>query len=100
MKQSIRWGKFWDEEEGDDGDYVFVNSFKNLVSRLRRDIQVELNSPVVAVQHPKSADDIGLIKLTTEDGISYFAKNRCNHCSPTCDFVENDIPASFIQGYT
>lgn len=75
MKQSIRWGKFWDDEEGDDGDYVFVNSFKNLVSRLSKDVQVELNSPVVAVQHPKSPNDIGLIKLTTEEGTSYFTKN-------------------------
>ena len=82
MKQSIRWQRFWNEEEGDDGDYVFVNSFKNFISRLRGDLQVELNSPVVAVQHPKTGDDLGLVKLTTEDGTVYYAKNVVITASP------------------
>jgi hypothetical protein len=75
LKQSIRWGKFWDEEEGDDGDYVFVNSFKNVVNRLKKDLQVELNMPVVSVQHPHTSDDLDLVKLTTADGATYYSKH-------------------------
>ena len=75
LKQSIRWGKFWDDEEGDDGDYVFINSFKRVIDRLKTDLQIELNMPVVAVQHPKCADDIDLVKLTTADGTTYYTKH-------------------------
>lgn len=75
LKQSIRWGKFWDEEEGDDGDYVFIDSFKNVINRLKENIQIELNMPVVSVQHPQSGDDLDLIKLTAADGTNYYTKN-------------------------
>ena len=75
LKQSIRWGRYWDEEEGEGGDLVFVDSFKNLIGRLKQDLQVQLDTPVLSICHPKSKDDIGLVKLIAADGTTYFTKN-------------------------
>lgn len=79
LKQCIRWEKIWNEEEIDEtgvgGDGTFVNSFKSVIDRLKKDVQVELNTPVVSVRHPKSSDDLDLICLTTANGVKYYAKN-------------------------
>jgi monoamine oxidase len=49
--------------------------FTGTNDRLKKNLQVELNTPVVSVQHPKSADDLDLIKLTSADGTVYYTKN-------------------------
>lgn len=75
MRQAVRWAKYWFDEEGEDGDFVFVNSFRDFIARLQKGLQIELNTPVVEIHHPKSDADIGLVRLTTSSGTQYYAKN-------------------------
>jgi len=38
------------DEDEEDGDYTFGNSYSALVDHLRKDLQIEINTPIVSVQ--------------------------------------------------
>jgi len=64
----------WHAEEGEDGDFMFHNSFGVVVRGLSKDIQIELNSPVVDITTPADNEVDGLVRLKTAHGTTYFAK--------------------------
>ena len=80
------------EEEEEEHDFTFVNSFGCLVDHLKKDLQIELNSAVshidytlplvsgVSSHHKNHLPE--LIKLTTVDGIPYYAKSIVITSSP------------------
>jgi monoamine oxidase len=84
LKQCVKWVHMWHEDEGQDGDYSFVNSFKCLVDNLKKNIQIETSSPVTFVQYSESEDDIldDLVKLKTEGGETYYARTVVLSSSP------------------
>lgn len=100
LKRCIQWENMWhgeeantssphEQEEEEEHDFTFVNSFGCLVDHLKRDIQVELNSPVCRVDYTLPNTDSKdtthlpeLVKLTTLNGTSYYAKSVVITSSP------------------
>lgn len=86
-----------EEEEEEEHDFTFVNSFGCLVDHLKHNLQIELNSPVCHVDYtlPEPIDKATtstttgttthlpeIIKLTTLNGTSYYAKSIVITSSP------------------
>jgi monoamine oxidase len=61
---------------------MFQNSFGVVVRGLSKDIQIELNSPVVDITIPADDDVDGLVRLRTTHGTTYFAKQLVVTSSP------------------
>ncbi len=51
-----------------------------MVEHLKKDLQVEINTPVQNVDYPLTGDD--LVTITTKDGVDYKAKNVVITASP------------------
>lgn len=91
MKRCVRWESLWHaeeegagEEEVEESDFQFANSFKCVVDHLKKGLQIELNSPVSEVYIPESKSDpfADLVKVTTKDGFTYYAKTLVVSSSP------------------
>jgi monoamine oxidase/cytochrome b involved in lipid metabolism len=82
LKRAIKWENLWHGSGDDDEfecDFSFKGSFKVVVDHLKEDVQVELNSPVKNIEYSSSSSAQGslfsdLVKLTTADGFTYYAK--------------------------
>jgi monoamine oxidase len=61
---------------------MFLNTFKCLVDALKKDLQIELNSPVVHITTPPEGEKDGLVKLKTSHGTVYYAKQIVVTSSP------------------
>ena len=103
LRQCIRWSKLWHEEEMQqeadgmhDGDYYFKNSYKVLIDHLKQDAQIEIGTPVAAVEYSPSrmelnSDDVkvsssgsddDVVKVTAKNGTIYKAKSVVITSSP------------------
>mmetsp|Transcript_47483 Transcript_47483/g.82965 ORF Transcript_47483/g.82965 Transcript_47483/m.82965 type:complete len:386 (-) Transcript_47483:82-1239(-) len=52
LKQAVKWSRIWHaegEEDEEDGDYTFGNSYSALVDHLKKDLQIEINTPIASV---------------------------------------------------
>ena len=55
LKQIIRWKKLW-SEEGEDGDYRFVDSYKGIIDHLKRNLNIVCNCCVDLVDCSNKKD--------------------------------------------
>ena len=86
LKRAIMWEKLWHGEGPEDEeecDFQFKGSFKVVVDHLKKNIQVETNSPVKNVTYKTESDAFSdLIKLETIDGEIYYTKSLVVTSSP------------------
>eukprot|EP01034_Spumella_vulgaris_P040797 gene40797-50485_t len=85
MKQVVKWSRLWHAEgaeDEEDGDYTFKNSYSCLVDHLKKDLQIELNTPVQHIQWPDASTVDGITTLTTKGGVEYKTRNVVVTASP------------------
>lgn len=104
LKQTVKWSRIWHGEvgeNGEDGDYTFKNSYSALIDHLKRDLQIELNTPIVKITYPTAAPSATgtagtagrkgagggkgeqpYVILTAKDGTEYRAKTVVVTSSP------------------
>ena len=84
LKQAVKWCKVWhntDHLKGEpEGDYTFKYSYSGLVDHLKKDLQIELNTPVQHIEYPESGE--GLVTVRTSEGVEYHCKNIVLTASP------------------
>eukprot|EP01034_Spumella_vulgaris_P031927 gene31926-39445_t len=66
-----------------DKDYSFKNSYSCLIDHLKKDLQIEINTPVQHIQWPDASNSAdGIITLTTKSGVEYKTRNVVVTASP------------------
>jgi hypothetical protein len=105
LKQAIKWSRIWHQEPGqdeeEDSDFTFVNSFSCLIDHLKEDLQIDVNTPIQNVDYNPEEDELtavgdkqkkgkeNLIKITTKEGIEYQSRNVVMTASP--HVIQNKI---------
>lgn len=59
VRQSVRWGKIWDTEGEEDGDFKFTDSYSCLIDHLKAGLNIKLSEPVARIsQIPINTGDV------------------------------------------
>lgn len=89
LRQCIIWCKLWNgESSDDDGDFYFNRSYKCIIDHFKKNLQIEVNSPVSEVHYPHVLSEVdgnsnaGLVKLVTKEGVEYVARSAVITASP------------------
>jgi monoamine oxidase/cytochrome b involved in lipid metabolism len=88
MKRCVQWERAWhgagEEEEEEDMDHGFQNSFKVIVDHLKEGANVKLSAPVAEIKHSASSSDplAHLVMVKTKSGETYYAESLVVTSSP------------------
>eukprot|EP01033_Poteriospumella_lacustris_P012059 gene12059-8615_t len=77
LRQVVRWGRQWDTEGENDGDFKFKSTFRCLIEHFKRSLHapnVLLNTPVQRVVRPDAAAAGGLVAVHTADDRRFLAR--------------------------
>lgn len=105
LKRVIKWCRLWDEEGEEEGDFSVDNSWRNLLGYLKRDLQIEISSPVSSIQYIPQEKSEGrpfseLVKVETKGGTTYYARTVVVTASPhvlKSELLRFDPPLSGLR---
>lgn len=88
MKRCVQWERAWhgcgDQEEDEDMDHGFQNSFRVIVDHLKEGANIKLRTPVTEIKHSISSSDplSHLVMVRTNTGETYYAESVVVTSSP------------------
>jgi len=68
------------EEDEEDGDYTFGNSYSALVDHLKKDLQIEINTPIASVAFSNTdqgEESLLFLSVAFNDTVSFSFANIC-----------------------
>lgn len=92
MHRVVKWSRLWDAEGEEEGDFSLDNSWSAIIGHLKENLQIETGSPVCAIDYAPNSNKSpfsDLVKVTTKDGITYYAKTVVVTSSP--HVLKNDL---------